>query len=66
MIGDVREHITQIRFGIYVIELGGAVCDKASKEKDDRYQPFAAKVSAKTIKHIVSKYGVELLQCYEH
>lgn len=43
-----------------------AVCDKADKEKDDRYQPFAAKVSAQTVKYLISKYGNELLQCWGH
>ncbi|MBW9335696.1 hypothetical protein FEE59_19470 [Herbaspirillum sp. RU 5E] len=41
-----------------------AVCDKANKEKDDRYQPFAAKVSAQSVKHLVSNYGNELLACW--
>lgn len=41
-----------------------SVCDKANKQKDDRYQPFAAKVSALAVKHLLSKYGIELLQCW--
>ena len=43
-----------------------AVCDKANQEKNDRYQPFAAHVSAQAVKHLISKYGAELLECYEN
>lgn len=43
-----------------------AVSDKANREKDDRYQPYAAQVSANAIKHLLLNYGAELLLCYEH
>jgi nucleoside phosphorylase/CheY-like chemotaxis protein len=38
-----------------------AVCDKGDKDKDDRYQPYAAKVSAAAVYHFVTQYSLPLL-----
>jgi len=38
-----------------------AVCDKGDKEKDDRYQPYAARVSAAAVHHFISQYSMTLL-----
>jgi len=44
----------------YVISLK-AVCDKGDKKKDDRYQVYASKVSAKVVAHFVRGSGGNLI-----
>jgi nucleoside phosphorylase len=42
-----------------------AVCDRADKEKNDAYRPYAAKVSAACALHLLQKFGEELLALYD-
>lgn len=41
-----------------------AVCDRADVVKDDRYQSYAAKVSARCVLNLLEEYGDELLSAY--